>query len=684
MGEYDDLTPFDFIHIAPDGRITLIINKSEMGQGVYTSLAMLIAEELECDWEEVEVQPASVKLVYNNPLLGMQMTGGSLSVRTEWERLRRVGAMAREMLIRAAANEWKIDASRCRAQSGHVISDDERSMSYGVLAEKAIALPLPGDVRLKPPLEFKLIGKPVPLIDIPPKIYGTALFGIDVRVPGMLTGLVARPPVFGGKVKSFDAQKARQIPGVRDIFTVKTGVAVVADTFWQAKRARDALTVIWDEGPHASLSTEGMREEYTRLAGIKGAIAREDGDPDGAYFSAATKISASYEVPYLAHACMEPLNCTVDPDSGKCSIWVGTQGQTLHRNDASLVLGVEPDKMAFHTTFLGGGFGRRGNPHSDFVVMAAEVARTMKKPVKVVWTREDDMRGGYYRPFWHSAFSAGIDETGNLVAWHHRIVGQSIIAGTSYENKRIQGGIDSTSVEGAANMPYEIPNILVDLHSPKVNVPVQWWRSVGHSHTGFVVESFIDEVAHAAHKDPYEFRRNLLKEHPRHLGVIDLAAQKAGWGGKLDPGHALGIAMMESYGSFVSEVAEVSVSPEGKIAVHKVVCAIDCGRIVNPSTIEAQMEGGIVYGLSAALYGAITLENGRVRENNFNDYPVLRIDEMPVVEVYIVPSAEAPGGVGEPGVPPIAAAVTNAIFAATGKRVRKLPILGLEKSLTGQ
>lgn len=674
MSEHDEINPFDFLHIHPGGEITIIINKSEMGQGVYTSLAMLVAEEMECDWAKVKVQPAPVKTIYDNPLIGMQMTGGSLSVRTEWERYRRIGAMAREMLIQAAAGEWNVDASRCRAQCGTIISDDGRNLPYGKIAEKAMALRSPGNVELKDPAEFRLIGKPMNLIDIPAKINGSATFGIDVRVPGLLTGLVARPPVFGGSVKSFDDTKARQMPGVQDIFAIKAGIAVVADSFWQAKKARDALVIEWDNGPGASLSTQSMREEYARLADTPGRVARAEGDFDAAFATAPIKIAASYEIPYLAHACMEPLNCTVDPKLGTCSIWVGTQGQTLHRNDASLVLGLEPQRIAFHTTFLGGGFGRRGNPRSDFVVMAAEVARTLKKPVKVMWTREDDMKGGWYRPFWRSAFSAGLDRAGNLVSWHHRIVGQSIMAGTSYENRRIKGDIDSTSVEGAANMPYEVPNVLVDLHSPKVNVPVQWWRSVGHSHTGFVVESFIDEAAHAAGKDPYVFRRGLLKEHPRHLGVLDLAAHRSGWGKELAPGHARGIAMMESYGSFVAEVAEVSVSPEGKVRVHKVVCAIDCGRTVNPSTVEAQMEGGIVYGLSAALYGAITLGNGRVRESNFNNYPVLRINEMPVVEVHIVPSTEAPGGVGEPGVPPIAAAVTNAIFAATGKRIRTLPI----------
>ncbi len=663
-----------FIRIGADGSVTLVVNKSEMGQGVYTSLPMLIAEELECDWTAVRVEPAPVAPVYNNPITGLQMTGGSMSIRTEWERLRTVGAAAREMLIGAAAERWKVDRASCRAEHGAVVHQSGKRLSYGELAERAASLPVPEPIPLKNPARFTVVGKATPRLDTRGKVDGTAVFGLDVSIPGMLTVVVARPPVFGGKVKSFDAAKAKAVPGVRKVVEAVGGVAVAADNFWSAKKGRDALEIVWDEGPLAGLSTEGLRGEYAKLAESPGAVARKDGNPEQALADASTRLTAEYEVPYLAHASMEPLNCIVDLRSDRCDIWTGTQAQTLHRDAAARVLGLDPDRVTLHTTFLGGGFGRRGNPHSDFVVEAAQVAKVMKQPVNVIWTREYDTKGGYSRPLLQSRHTGGIDARGNLIAWHHTIVGQSIMKGTPYAPVRIKDGIDTASTEGAANTAYEIPNLFVGLHSPEVAVPVQWWRSVGHSHTAFVVESFIDELASAAGKDPYEFRRALLANHPRHRGVLDLAAEKAGWGTSLPEGRARGIAVHESFGSFVSEVAEVSVAPSGDIRIHRVVCAVDCGAAVNPAIIEAQMEGGIVFGLSAALYGEITIKNGRVEQENFDTYPILRIGEMPEVEVHIVPSTENPGGIGEPGTPPIAPAVTNAIFAATGKRVRRLPI----------
>jgi isoquinoline 1-oxidoreductase subunit beta len=451
-------------------------------------------------------------------------------------------------------------------------------------------------------------------------------------------------------------------------------VAVIADDFWSAHQARDVLEVIWDEGPLAKLSTPGLRKEYRSLAMTQGTVARRDGDSEKALQAAAKRIDAEYEVPYLAHATMEPLNCLVDLKADRCEIWTGTQAQTLDRSAAARVAGLNPEQVRVHTTFLGGGFGRRANPLSDFVSEAVSVAKAIKKPVKTVWTREDDIQGGYYRPMWYDRLSAGLDGKGNLTAWQHTIVGQSIIAGTMFEKAMVKEGVDVTSVEGAADSPYEIPNFFVSLHSPKTGVPVQWWRSVGHSHTGFVVESFIDEVAHAAGKDPYEFRRSLLAKHPRHRGVLELAAAKAGWAKPLATGRVRGIAVHESFGSVVAQVAEVSVSPDGEVRVPRVVCAVDCGLAVNPSTVEAQIESAIVFGLTAALHGAITFKDGRVEQENFDTYPLLRIGEMPLVEVHIVPSNHPPTGIGEPGTPPIAPAVTNAIFAATGKRVRRLPI----------
>jgi isoquinoline 1-oxidoreductase beta subunit len=666
--------PNAFIRITSDDVVTVICNKSEMGQGVYTSLPMLIAEELECDWSRVRVEPAPVNPAYNHALWGgAQGTGGSTSVRTEWERLRKAGAAAREMLIAAAAAMWQIDRSACRAENGRIINRDGRELSFGQLAVKAGEQPVPEKVVLKDPSAFKIIGKRVHRLDTPDKTNGKAMFGLDVTVPGMLTAVLARSPVFGGKVASFRGEKARAVPGVKDVIEVPTGVAVLAEGFWAAKKGRDLLEITWNEGPGASLSTSDQRESYRKQAATPGAVARNEGRAEKVLRGARKKIDAEYEVPYLAHAAMEPLNCLIDYRGDHCEIWTGTQSQTADRNAVAAILGLSPDRVSLHTTLLGGGFGRRANPHSDFVAEAAYVAKAVKKPVKVVWTREDDTRGGYYRPFWYDRISAALDAKGRIAAWKHTIVGQSIMEGTAYSGA-IKNGVDVTSVEGAANIPYEIPNIMVDLHSPKLPVTVQWWRSVGHSHTAFVVESFIDELAHAAKQDPYEFRRRMLAKHPRHRGVLELAAERAGWGGRLPAGRFRGIALHESFGSFVAQVAEATVERDGKIRVHRVVCAIDCGRTVNPDTIEAQMESGIVFGLSAALYQDITLKNGRVEQGNFHNYPLLRIGDMPEVEVHIVPSREALGGVGEPGVPPIAPAVANAVFAATGKRVRSLPI----------
>ncbi len=668
------LIPNAFIRIGADDMVTIIVNHSEMGQGVYTSLPMLVAEELEADWTKIRVEPAPVDPVYNHTAFGIQMTGGSSSTWSEYDRLRKVGAAAREMLIAAAAGTWKVDKASCRAENGKVIHSSGKSLTYGQLADKAAAMPVPQDVTLKDPTKFKIIGRPTLRLDAPDKVSGKAVFGLDVRVPGMLTAVIARPPVFGAKIVSFNGDKARAVPGIKEVVQVQAGVAVVATDFWQARTGRAVLEIVWDKGPGATLSTEGMREQYSNLAKTSGTVARKEGDPAQALAKAAKHISAEYEVPYLAHATMEPLNCLVDLRSDSCEIWTGTQFQTVDREAAARIAGLKSEQVKLHTTFLGGGFGRRANPRSDFVVEAVDVAKAVGKPVKVVWTREDDMKGGYYRPMWYDRIAAGLDTDGNPVAWQHTIVGQSILAGTAFEKMMVKNGVDGTSVEGAQDIPYKIPNILVDLHTTKIGVPVLWWRSVGHSHTAFVVESFMDELAHAAGKDPYAFRQSLLAGHPRHLGVLELAAKKAGWGKPLPQGHAHGIAVHESFGSFVAQVADVSVSPEGKVRVHKVFCAVDCGIVVNPYTIEAQMESGIVFGLSATLHGAITLKNGRVEQSNFNDYEVVRLDEMPEVEVHIVHSKEKPGGIGEPGVPPIAPAVCNALFTLTGKRIRSLPI----------
>jgi isoquinoline 1-oxidoreductase beta subunit len=668
-------TPNAFLRINTKGRVTVFVNKSEMGQGVYTSLPMLIAEELEVDWSEIKVEAAPVAPAYNHTQWGpVQGTGGSSSVRSEWERLRKAGAAARIMLIQAAAETWKVEPETCRAEKSYVIHPpSKKRISYGRLVTQASQMKPPENIFLKDPKDFKIIGKSMKRLDTRDKINGKAIFGIDVKVPGMLTAVVAHSPVFGGKVKSFQSEKTKAVPGVRAIVPIPSGVAVVGKDFSTAKQGREALEIEWDEGPLADLNTSAQRGQFAEMAQKPGVVAVRRGDADGVMEKAARKLEAEYEVPYLAHACMEPLNCVVDMRGESCEIWTGTQMQTGDRNAAAHILGLKPDQVKLHTTYLGGGFGRRANPASDFVSEAAQIARVIRKPIKLIWTREDDMKGGYYRPMWYDRISAGLDETGNLITWKHTIVGQSILAGTPFEGM-IKDGLDMTSIEGAHDIPYAIPNLLVDLHTPKIGVPVLWWRSVGHSHNAFVVESFIDEAAQASGKDPFEFRRALLTNHPRHKAVLELAAQKAGWGTPLPAGQARGIAVHESFGSFVAQVAEVSVSPSGEIKVHRVVCAIDCGRVVNPDTVAAQMESGIVFGLTAAFYGEITFNNGRVEQSNFNNYEMLRLSEMPRAEVHILPSEEALGGVGEPGVPPIAPAVANAIFAATGKRIRRLPI----------
>lgn len=667
--------PNAFIRIAPDDTVTIIVNKSEMGQGVYTSLPMLIAEELEADWSKIKVESAPVDAAYNHPSFGIQMTGGSTSTASEWERLRKAGATARVMLIAAAAQNWKVEPQSLHAANGFVIdAAGNRRAWFGSLADVAATLTPPKDAPLKDPKDFKLIGKPTRRLDTPAKVNGSAQFGLDVQIPGMMTAVVARSPVFGGKVVSVNAEKAKAVPGVKDVVQVPSGVAVIANGFWPAKLGRERLEVTWDEGPNANLSTVGMREQYATLAKTPGLVARKVGDPAKALAGAAKTITAEYEVPYLAHAMMEPLNCVVDLRAGSCEIWTGTQFQTVDRMAAAATAGLKPEQVQIHTTLLGGGFGRRANPASDFVSEAVQVAKAAKVPVKVVWTREDDIRGGWYRPMWYDRMVGGVDGAGNPVAWTHTIVGQSIMQGTMFEAFGIKNGIDGSSVEGAADLLYGIPNLQVDLHTPRIGVPVQWWRSVGHSHNGFAVEAFFDELSHAGGKDPYELRRTLLANQPRMRAVLDLVAEKANWGKPLPAGVGRGIATHFSFDSYVAQVAEVSVAKNGMVRVHRMVCAVDCGRVINPDSVKAQMEGGIVFGLTAALKDEITLEEGRVVQRNFHDYPMMRINETPKIEVYIVTSTENPTGVGEPGVPPVAPAVANAIFAATGKRVRRLPI----------
>jgi isoquinoline 1-oxidoreductase subunit beta len=659
-----------FLRIGSDESVTVLLAHSEMGQGIWTTLPMMVNEELDADWSRIRVEHAPTADVYHSPIFPIQMTGGSTTTWSELDRYRQVGAMARTLLVTAAAAQWGVPAGECRAEKGWVLLGDKKA-SYGSLAAAAAKLPAPEHVELKQPADWKVIGKPTRRLDTPEKITGRAKFGMDVQLPGMLTATVAHSRTFGGKVKGFDATAAKAVPGVRAVFEVPTGVAVVADHFWAAKKGRDALKVDWDGGPHAGVDSANLRASYLEQGKSKGAEASSAGDAEKALATSA--ITAEYTLPYLAHAPMEPLNCTVRHGADGVEIWTGTQFQTVDQGRVAGIFGVKPEQVAIHTTFLGGGFGRRANLASDFVVEAAYVAKNLDKPVKLVWTRDDDIRGGYYRPLAVHRLEGALDGDGNPVAWRQRIISQSIVAGSPFAGM-IKNGIDPTVVEGASDSPYVkgLPNYRVELHTVDPGVPVLWWRSVGNSHTAFAFESFVDELAHAAKRDPLELRRSMLAKSPRVLAVLELAAGKAGWGSAPPAGQARGLAVHESFGSIVAQVAEVSVD-DGRIRVHRVVCAIDCGVCVNPLGVGAQMESAIAYGLSAALYGELNIREGQVVESNFHDYRILRMNEMPKVEVHIVSSQEKSGGAGEPGTPPIAPAVANAVFALTGKRLRDLP-----------
>ncbi len=669
--------PNAFIRVGEDGRVSVVAKHLEMGQGTYTGLATIVAEELDVDWSKVQVEGAPADASrYNNLLFGpMQGTGGSTAIANSYEQLRTAGATARAMLVAAAAQTWGVDAAGLTTAAGVVTNPATgKRLEFGALARQAAALPIPEKVPLKDPASFTLIGKHSKRVDVRAKSMGRAQFTQDVQLPGMLVAVVAHPPRFGATVTRFDATAARQVPGVKDVVQIPTGVAVLAEGTWPAKQGRDALKVEWDERTAFTGETAQIAAEYRALAKRPGKVARRDGNAPAALARAGTVIEAVYEVPYLAHACMEPMNCVVQLSPSKVEVWNGEQLHSADQMALAQAAGVKPEEVVIHMLYAGGSFGRRANPQSDYLVEALSIAQAAKTeaPVKLVWTREDDMRAGMFRPLTLHALRGAVGKDGTAVAWHQRVVGQSIVAGSVFQGM-IKDGIDPTTVEGAATTRYAIPNLQVELTSPTLPVTVQWWRSVGNTHTAFAVESFIDELATAARRDPVEFRRELLARAPRHLGVLNLAAEKAGWGTPLPPGRARGIAVHESFNSYVAEVAEVSID-QGEPRVHRVVCAVDCGVVVNPDIVTMQMESGIAYGLSAALYGEITLKDGQVEQGNFDRYRVLRINEMPKVEVYMVPSAEPPTGVGEPGTPPIAPAVANALFALTGKRVRRLPI----------
>ncbi len=661
-----------WVMIAPDDTTTLVIDKSEMGQGISTALTMILADELDLDWKKINTVFAPAAPVYFNPVFGLQGTGGSTSVRASWEPLAKAGAAAREMLIAAAAKKWNVEPGACGTADSMVVHKASgRKLGYGALAEEAAKLPVPASPKVKDAKDYKYIGKPTKRVDSKEKVSGAAGFGIDVRRPKMLHAVVARCPVFGGKVKSFDATKARAVSGAKEVVQVSTGVAVVADNTWSAMEGRKALEIQWDEGANATNSSAAIRKLYQARLEQTGVIARKDGDAETAMGGAAKKVEAVYEVPFLAHATMEPMNCTADVRADGCDIYAPTQFQTFVQMTGAKIAGLKPEQVRVHTTYLGGGFGRRAE--QDFVIEAVELSKAAGAPVQVTWSREDDMQHDFYRPAVMVKLWAGLDGVGKPVAWKTRIVGPSIMS--RFFPGSVKNGLDDTATEGIATLKYDVPNFLVEYLLTEPGVPVGFWRSVGNSHNGYIAECFVEEMAKAAGKDPFEFRRGLLSKDSRQRGVLELAAEKAGWGKPLPAGHYRGIAVVESFGSHVAEVAEISIDRKAKaLQVHRVVAAVDCGRHVNPETIRAQVEGGIIYGLTAALKGEISIANGRVEQGNFNDYDMVRMNEAPVVEVHIVESNDGPGGMGEPGTPPIAPAVCNAIFAATGKPVRRLPI----------
>ena len=666
--------PNAFVRIGADDTITVLIGKSEMGQGVYTGLPMVLAEELDVNPAHVRVEFAPVDRAYYMPWAPAQLTGGSSSTNTTYQQLRHAGATARAMLIAAAADHWHVDAAKLSTSGDGAVTHGDNRLRYGELVAAATKLEPPKTVTLKDPGSFRYIGKRVPRLDSPAKVSGQAEFGLDVRRPDMLFAMVARAPVFGAKLERFDDKAARAVPGVVDVRQVPSGVAVIAKNTYAARKGRDALETAWNLGAGASFSTEKLAEEYRKLAMTPGpAVATKIGDAASVLAGSKHVIEAVYEVPFLAHACMEPLNCVAHVTEDRCDVWTGTQWPSGEQLNAAKVLGFKPEQVNIHTTFLGGGFGRRGDAQSLVVTEAVLIAKAVGKPVQTVWTREDDMRGGYYRPFFVHRARAVLDEHGAPHAWDHVIVGQSIFATVDLVKALIKDGVDPASVEGVSDMPYAVPNLHVTLHTTENVVPIQWWRSVGHSHTAFAANGFIDELAVAAQKDPVEYRRALLANKPRHLAVLNTVAEKSGWGSAPPAGRFRGVALHESFGTIVAQVAEVSVAGTD-VRVHRVVCAVDCGQVVNPDQAEAQIQSAVVFGLSAALRGAITLKDGRVEQSNFDGYQPLRMNEMPVIETHFVRSDGPMGGMGEPGTPCIAPAVCNAIFAATGKRIRTLPI----------
>ncbi len=671
----DLFAPNAFIRIGRNGQVTLVMPYVEMGQGTYTSISMLIAEELEVDLKQVRLEhaPPNQKL-YANPLLGVQATGNSNAMRGAWKPLREAGAVARTMLIAAAANRWVVDPASCAAKNGAVRhAATGRALKYGAIAADAARLPIPKNVPLKSPDKFELIGRPVRRLDTPSKVNGTAVFGIDVRPPGVKIATLAQSPVFGGRVKNVNDGAAKAVKGVRQVVKLDDAVAVVADHMGAAIKGLAAVAIEWDDGPHGKLATADISDELEKATLHAGAVAQDIGDAAKAIAGATRKIEATYQVPFLAHAAMEPMNCTVHFQEGRCEIWVGTQAIARAQAFAAKATGLPLDKVVVHNHLLGGGFGRRLDV--DGVVRAVELAKHVDGPVKVVWTREEDIQHDLYRPYWFDRISGGLDKKGKPIAWNHRFAGSSVIA--RWLPPAFKDGLDPDSTEGAINLVYALPNMHVEyLRVEPPAVPTAFWRSVGPSHNVFVTESFIDELAAEAEQDAVAFRRSLLDRSPRAKTVLDLAAEKAGWGRSLPQRVGRGVSLQFVFGTYMAQVAEVEVAKDGTVRVRRVVCAVDCGTVVNPDTVIAQIQGAIIFGITAALYGEITIKNGRVEQANFDTYQALRMNEAPAIEVHIVRNSEPPGGMGEAGTSAIVPAVANAIFAATGKRLRKMPIDG--------
>jgi isoquinoline 1-oxidoreductase subunit beta len=665
----DSFRPNGWIRLGTDGTVTLMVDEMEMGQGVITAVPMILAEELEIPW-------SAVKVVYGpkDPSSWERniSTGGSTSVRTSWEPLRKAGAQAREMLVAAGAQELGVPNSECHADQGDVVHGGSgRRMAYGELVELASTLPVPAEPTLKSPDDFKIVGTSIKRQDTPEKTDGSKKYALDVQLDGMLVAVIERSPVFGGTLRSFDSTDAVAVAGVRNVFAVDAGVAVVASNTWAAMEGRRALKdVQWDEGAVAAVSTESVERDLINLTNAEGAIARNDGDAVVA-LATGQRVDALYEVPFLAHATMEPMNTTAHVTATSAEVWSPTQAATAVQRTTAQITGLDPSAITVHSIPMGGGFGRRSN--TDFAAEAVQVSAHLKLPVKVMWTREDDTRGGYYRPAAAHRFAATLDAEGMPSAWRHRVASTSLFLQFGPRALDRSDGVDGDGVAGARQLAYGIPNLRVEYAPLSPGIPLHWWRSVGHSHNGFVTESFIDELAYAAGMDPFAYRRQLLADEPRSLGVLERAAAESGWGDALPEGHARGIAAHASFGSFVAQVAEVSIE-DGGVRVHRVTCAVDCGQTINPDTIRAQMESSIVYGLTAALRGQIRIDGGRAVEGNFDTYPMLRINQMPAVDTHIIESREDPGGIGEAGLPPLAPAVTNAIFALTSQRIRKLPI----------